>query len=95
MKKVNTGVHVIHCCSKCGCKYGDKDCPVVLGTVKQEYPCADCAKAMKDVKKYLRENLFIRLKTNKDYGGCSLEVALILEDDEISFDRVSLDELKE
>lgn len=38
-----TGVHQTHCCDKHGCKYGDhKACPVVLGKVKQEYPCETC-----------------------------------------------------
>lgn len=36
------GVHITHCCVKHGCKYGDKDCPVVLEIVKQEYICESC-----------------------------------------------------
>jgi len=36
------GVHRTHCCWLHGCKYGDKDCPVVTGEIKQEYPCEDC-----------------------------------------------------
>lgn len=28
-----------HCCELHGCKYGYKDCPVVLGTVDQEFYC--------------------------------------------------------
>ena len=31
--------HETHCCKRHGCKYGDKNCPVVLGNVKQEYGC--------------------------------------------------------
>lgn len=31
-----------HCCKDHGCKYGYDDCPVVLGTVVQEFPCEDC-----------------------------------------------------
>lgn len=42
MKKSEIGVHVNHCCVKHGCKYGDSDCPVVLGKVKQIGPCWDC-----------------------------------------------------
>jgi hypothetical protein len=34
--------HRTHCCKKHGCKYGDSDCVVVLGEVKQEYPCEMC-----------------------------------------------------
>jgi len=42
-KKVNkTGVHQSHCCIDHGCKYNDKDCPVVSGQIKQKYPCEDC-----------------------------------------------------
>jgi hypothetical protein len=29
-----TAVHATHCCERCGCKYGDDDCPVVLGKVE-------------------------------------------------------------
>ena len=36
-----TDVHTRHCCKNCGCKYGDKDCPVVTGTKVQEFPCGD------------------------------------------------------
>lgn len=34
-----TNVHTEHCCKNCGCKYGDEDCPVVNGGMKQSYPC--------------------------------------------------------
>lgn len=36
--------HSTHCCSTHGCKYGDEDCPVVLGTdpgISEEW-CEDC-----------------------------------------------------
>lgn len=36
------GVHRTHCCFEHGCKYGDKDCPVELGLIKQDYPCEEC-----------------------------------------------------
>jgi hypothetical protein len=36
------GVHATHCCKKCGCKYGDPDCPVELGTVVALFDCEDC-----------------------------------------------------
>lgn len=36
------GVHIAHCCSEHGCKYADKDCPVVLGLATQIYKCMDC-----------------------------------------------------
>lgn len=37
--KTQWGVHIGHCCKKHGCKYGNTDCPVNLGIVKQQYPC--------------------------------------------------------
>jgi hypothetical protein len=36
------GVHITHCCSKHGCKYGDIDCPVAIELAKQTYPCESC-----------------------------------------------------
>jgi deoxyribose-phosphate aldolase len=36
------GTHIKHCCAEHGCKYNDKDCPVVLGLFKQAYPCDEC-----------------------------------------------------
>lgn len=36
------GVHRTHCCFEHGCKYGDEDCPVELGLIKQDYPCEMC-----------------------------------------------------
>lgn len=41
-KEILTGVHVNHCCIIHGCKYGDEDCPVERGKVKQAYLCEDC-----------------------------------------------------
>ncbi len=35
-------VHESHCCVDHGCKYGDDDCPVVSGQIKQLYDCEDC-----------------------------------------------------
>ena len=41
--KEHWGVHESHCCPKHGCKYGDADCPVVLGlTEKYNEDCMDC-----------------------------------------------------
>lgn len=46
MKKDDWGVHQTHCCFKHGCKYGydaiQKECPVYVGKIKQEYPCESC-----------------------------------------------------
>lgn len=42
MDKNKWGVHESHCCVIHGCKYGDKDCPVVKGKTKQDYICEEC-----------------------------------------------------
>ncbi len=39
---MNIGVHTSHCCERHGCKYGNDDCPVVLGTHKQQFDCEEC-----------------------------------------------------
>lgn len=31
--------HKSHCCITHGCKYGDDDCPVETGLIKQQYKC--------------------------------------------------------
>lgn len=33
----DTFVHASHCYEEYGCKYGDEDCPVAMGKVKQWY----------------------------------------------------------
>lgn len=40
--KEDWGVHITHCCLEHGCKYGDDECPVELGLVKQQYSCEMC-----------------------------------------------------
>lgn len=42
MDKFQYGVHQAHCCVQHGCKYGDKDCPVVKKEIKQDYLCEFC-----------------------------------------------------
>lgn len=42
------GVHQTHCCVKHGCKYGNRNCPVELGIIAQDYPCEDCDNETKD-----------------------------------------------
>lgn len=44
------GVHINHCCNKHGCKYGDKDCPVVRGIAKQNHICELCEDETKERK---------------------------------------------
>lgn len=41
MTEREIGVHNSHCCVDHGCKYGDDDCPVVLGKVPGIY-CEQC-----------------------------------------------------
>ena len=48
----NYGVHISHCCKWHGCKYGDPDCPVSSGKVKQEYLCEYCYEELKDEEYY-------------------------------------------
>lgn len=57
MKVDRVGVHTSHCCKKCGCKYGDSDCPVVLGTREAEYLCEWCEEEKEDLR-----NSFLRMK---------------------------------
>ena len=42
MDKSRYGVHRTHCCILHGCKYGDEDCPVRSGEIKQDYTCESC-----------------------------------------------------
>ena len=48
MGSVRDRVHAAHCCLKCGCKYGDDDCPVCSGRVEQKYPCEFCKEEKPD-----------------------------------------------
>lgn len=34
--------HATHCCVQHGCKYGERDCPVVNKVEPQVYPCEVC-----------------------------------------------------
>jgi hypothetical protein len=34
-------VHTEHCCSDCGCKYGDMDCTVFYGNKEQDTLCGN------------------------------------------------------
>jgi len=38
------GDHTARCCAKHGCKYGDKNCPVINRVIKQQYFCERCDK---------------------------------------------------
>ena len=45
-------IHASHCCKWHGCKYGEKDCPVVKGKVEQLWPCDDCYDEMEEADYY-------------------------------------------
>lgn len=49
------GIHREHCCPKYGCKYGDRDCPVVLGIVYPEYECDDEKWSFKNAVRKIKE----------------------------------------
>ena len=53
---MNIEVHVEHCCKWHGCKYGDENCPVANGKIKQKYLCEWCCEDM-DNEDYYREIL--------------------------------------
>lgn len=42
MTEREENVHKNHCCILHGCKYGDGNCPVVSGEIKQKYKCEQC-----------------------------------------------------
>ena len=49
------GVHIAHCCKWHGCKYGDPDCPVVSGEVKQEVLCWRCKEVLEEEDYYKQQ----------------------------------------
>lgn len=54
-KDMEPEVHANHCCVIHGCKYGDEDCPVVLGKVKQEYKCEFCCDSNDELKYVIKD----------------------------------------
>ncbi|MDD4779153.1 MAG: hypothetical protein PHT02_00920 [Tissierellia bacterium] len=70
MDKSKYGVHASHCCIKHGCKYGDKDCPVVNRKIKQEYLCEYCGEDdIKDLEQlYYSVDGFTKINPNKMYA---------------------------
>lgn len=68
----NYKVHDAHCCRKCGCKYGEPDCPVMTGIAPGVDKCEDCASAFDEaLQAYFKLNeeeqwLFIREITGKN-----------------------------
>lgn len=73
-----------HCCIIHGCKYGHKNCPVVLGKIKQKYMCEYCSDVLSYGfrgyrytesewkifidKEFIKENRKIKLKTLNNDG---------------------------
>lgn len=55
------GVHRTHCCVAHGCKYGDRDCPVETGKIKQDYVCEYCEHDgidnLEDLQKYVMRSM--------------------------------------
>ncbi|MBP3707114.1 MAG: hypothetical protein J6J36_00695 [Clostridia bacterium] len=64
MDEKEYGVHITHCCYIHGCKYGNKDCPVVCGKVVQRYLCWDCEES-EEIPYTLEE--IEKLRKNKSY----------------------------
>ena len=78
MDKSQYRVHQTHCCVQHGCKYGEKDCPVVKKEIKQEYLCELCKEdGIKSINELLHTGLLeqaieIAVKAHKgqvDKGG--------------------------
>lgn len=73
-KIMNVAVHESHCCEYHGCKYGDEDCPVASGQLKQLYPCEECReedpkdKAMRELIKLAQDLVDLR-----DYDASAAE----------------------
>lgn len=67
MDKSKYGVHQTHCCIIHGCKYGDEDCPVVSGEIKQAYPCEYCSDENEE--NYIARELYATLKELRDCSG--------------------------
>ena len=67
----NIGVHVTHCCKWHGCKYGDPDCPVASGEIKQKYLCEYCDEILEEEDYYKQQVINIeeikKFKKEKHY----------------------------
>ena len=58
-----TDVHTEHCCVIHGCKYGDEDCTVTTGELKQSYPCEFC----KEMDKTIIDKMWSEKISYKEY----------------------------
>ena len=74
-------VHASHCCKWHGCRYGDKNCPVVNGEIEQLWLCDDCYEEMDKADYYtsviarLPKMYEFRLKAQKRYFEEALKEA--------------------
>jgi len=64
--KERWGVHETHCCKRHGCKYGDEDCPVELGLIKQRYKCEDGSVMDEDCFEDPEQTFHITIVVGKD-----------------------------
>lgn len=62
---INWKVHAAHCCKWHGCKYGDYNCPVELGLVKQEYLCEYCEEAIENEQHWI--NVLKNIQEMKEF----------------------------
>jgi hypothetical protein len=76
---MSEGVHTAHCCTRHGCKYGKDDCPVELGTVKQEFPCEFCGQLIEvDPTELLPGDVVVAV-SDHDISGCHCDVRLTVK----------------
>ena len=74
------GVHQSHCCKKHGCKYGEENCPVANGSVKQDTPCERCGTDDEDIDAATISDLRIELKSvQKDNETLRRQIADMLQ----------------
>lgn len=69
MEREFLSVHDSHCCKVHGCKYGDRDCPVVLGKEEGIF-CEECIETMERLEK----QFFIPLKDRPMYSESEVRV---------------------
>lgn len=74
----HTAVHASHCCFQHGCKYGDDDCPVASGQVKQLYDCEECYNDRMEIELQSEEEAIARIRqTLQSYARYSKHPALV------------------
>lgn len=76
MEKWEWGVHEGHCCVLHGCKYGDKDCPVVSNETKQDYLCESCSLANVETVTKVHD-LMTKINNLSDGDKIEVEVGLL------------------